>query len=213
MVRALGLGCNSPPRPWQSAAIEDAALGRIYLMNLPRTGNAGFDVFAPTDSLRAVAEKLIASATALGGRTAGWQAFEWARVEAGIPRFSADMDETTLPPEAGLEARAICYSKGCYVGQEVIARIRTYGQVARRLRGLLLPDSLASLPARGDRLFKDGKDAGSITTAIDSPALHAKVALGYVRREVNASGTELTLSPGPGAAAVRVVELPFDVTG
>jgi folate-binding protein YgfZ len=208
-VRSLALPGDVPPQPWRSIAVDHDTLGRIYMMNLPRTGTAGFDFFVPVASLAAVADKLIAAARAVGGRAAGWQAFEWARVEAGIPRFGADMDDTTLPPEAGIEARAVSYSKGCYVGQEVIARIRTYGQVMRKLCGLRLPDGLASLPARGDKLFKDGKEAGFITTAIASPALRANVALGCVRREVVQAGGDLTLQSADGAVAVRIVELPF----
>ena len=209
VVAALGLLLEVPAQLFSSAAQSDATLGQLYVMNLPRTGTTGFDLFAPHASIAAIADKLIAAARGVGGCAAGWQALEWARVEAGLPRFGADMDETTLPPEAGLESRAISYTKGCYVGQEVIARIRTYGQVARRLCGLRLADDLAALPARGEKLFKDGKEAGFITTAIASPALKANVAFGYVRREMNAAGTELTLGSAPGASAVRVVGLPF----
>ena len=98
---------------------------------------------------------------------------ELARIEAGIPHFGQDMDATNLAPESGIEARAISYSKGCYIGQEVIARIRTYGQVAKALRGLRLPDDLPTLPVKGQPLFKDGREVGYVTSAIRSPALNA----------------------------------------
>ena len=78
---------------------------------------------------------------------AGWQAFETARIEAGIPRFGVDMDETNLPLECGIESRAVSYSKGCYIGQEVINRVHSFGHVTRELRGLRLADDLQSLPA------------------------------------------------------------------
>src|SRR5258706_15558497 len=121
-----------------------------------------------------VAEMAIAAATKLGGRLCGWRAFEIARIEAGLPRFSADMDETNLPPEAGIDARAISYTKGCYIGQEVIARIRTYGQVAKALRGLRCD----VLPNRGDKLLLGGTEVGCVTSAVFSPALKANIALG-----------------------------------
>ena len=149
------------------------------------------------------------STRAVGGRACGWRALEIARVEAGIPRFGADMDETNLAPESGIESRAISYSKGCYIGQEVIARIRTYGQVAKSLRGLKLADDLTALPVKGDKLFKDGKEAGYITSALRSPTLRANLALGYVRREHQAAGTVFTLTTAHGESRVTLASLPF----
>jgi len=133
---------------------------------------------------------------------------EMARIEAGIPRFGVDMGESNLAPEAGIESRAISYTKGCYIGQEVIARIRTYGNVAKALRRLRLADDLKDLPKKGDKLFRDGKEAGYITSAVASPALKANVALGYVRKEANQAGTELILRTADGESVVKVEEAP-----
>ncbi|MCI0535323.1 MAG: hypothetical protein L0Z50_08845, partial [Verrucomicrobiales bacterium] len=187
----------------------DPTLGEIYIMNLPRAGTSGFDLFVPSASLGTVWEKLMVAAKPTGARACGWAALERARIEAGIPRFGVDFDETNLPPEAGLEKRAISYTKGCYIGQEVIARIRTYGQVAKALRGLRLADALKVLPKKGDKLFKGGKEIGYITSALASPRLGAPVALGYVRRETNQIGAELTLRTSEGESTARIVELPF----
>ncbi|MCZ7636472.1 MAG: hypothetical protein M5U12_10870 [Verrucomicrobia bacterium] len=96
--------------------------------------------------------------------------------------MGADLDETVRPPEAGLESRAISYRKGCYVGQEVIARLRTYGNLAKRLCGLRLADGLTALPVKGDPLLRDGREVGHVTSAAYSPRLEAPLALGYVRR-------------------------------
>ena len=145
----------------------------------------------------------------MGGRACGWQALETARIEAGIPRFGADMDETNLAPEAGIEHRAISYSKGCYIGQEVIARIRTYGQVAKALRGLRFADSATALPKRGDKLYQGDKEIGYVTSAAHSPRSQANIGLGYVRREHNAIGTDLIVRTAQGDLAGRVVPLPF----
>jgi folate-binding Fe-S cluster repair protein YgfZ len=114
------------------------------------------------------------------------------------------MDETNLAPEA-IENRAISYSKGCYIGQEVIARIRTYGQVTKALRGLRLADDLKTLPQRGDKIFKDGKEVGYITSSTHSPTLDANIALGYVRKEVNNVGEQLTVFN----SGAQIVDLPF----
>ncbi len=201
-VTALGLDWQLPEKPLTFATLDDGTLGRLYLMSHARTGTAGFDLFIPVASLGAAFDKLVAAAKILGGRACGWDALEVARIEAGIPRFGQDMDETNLPPEAGIESRAISYSKGCYIGQEVIARIRTYGQVAKSLRGLRLPAGLAPLPVKGDKLFADGKEVGHITSAV------AGFALGYVRKEHNAPGTQLSVRGTAGDFTVSVEAIP-----
>jgi folate-binding protein YgfZ len=233
-----------PVKPFDSVKISNATLGEIYLMNQPRLplerrapsrpepGNVsplaetvlgvpnGFDLFVPNSSLGAVADKLIAAAKQIGGRAVGWQAFETARIEAGIPRFGADMDETNLPLECGIEGRAVSYNKGCYIGQEVINRIHSVGHVTRELCGLRLAGDLKSLPQKHDKLFHDGKEIGYITSAVKSPALNAlvapehqsgggNIALGYVRREANQIGNELTLRTATGESSVKIVALPF----
>jgi folate-binding protein YgfZ len=188
--------------------ISDATLGDIYLANLPRLGTKGFDIFVPNQSLGAVADKLTAAAKSIGGRICGWTAFETARVEAGIPRFGADMTEANLPMECGI-GHAMSFNKGCYIGQEVLNRIHTMGHVTKELRGLRLADDLKVLPRNGDKLFHDDKEMGYVTSAVKSPALKANVALGYVRREANAMGTELVLKTAEEESMAKIVELPF----
>lgn len=202
-IESLQLGLAIPAKPFALSSVQDTNLGEIYLMNQPRLGTTGFDLFVPSGAIAAVADKAIAAAKSVGGRACAWQASEIARIEAGIPRFGIDMDETNLAPEA-IENRAISYSKGCYIGQEVIARIRTYGQVAKSLRGLRL-DGLKTLPHKGDKLFKDGKEVGYITSSTHSPTLNANIALGYVRKEVNKVGEQLTVLD----STAQIVELPF----
>ncbi len=204
-VRALGLFSEIPAAPCQSAKVSDAMLGEIYLMNLPRIGSVGFDLFVPTNSLGAVADKLIAAAKQIDGCACGWDALEIARIEAGIPRFGADMDETNLPLECGIESRAMNYNKGCYIGQEVLNRVHSFGHVNRELRGL----RLEKLPARGDKLFFDGKEVGQITSAIFSPTLKANLALSCIRKEGNQIGTKLVLRNADGESRAQVVALPF----
>ena len=172
VVRALDLFPEIPREPLGiRSKISDATLGEIYLkpfnheisdtrleiLRTIRDSPSGFDLFVPNNSLGAVADKLIAAAKQIGGRACGWTAFETARIEAGIPRFGADMDETNIPLECGIESRAIVYNKGCYIGQEVINRIHSVGHVTRELRGLRLADDLKILPQRGDKLFFNGK--------------------------------------------------------
>ncbi|HWF18889.1 MAG TPA: aminomethyltransferase family protein [Verrucomicrobiae bacterium] len=209
IVKRLELFKEIPAQPLTFVSFKDATLGEIYLMNQPRLATIGFDLFVPTPALGAVLDKLIAAAREIGGRVCGWSAFETARIEAGVPRFGIDMDENNLAPETGIEGRAISYSKGCYIGQEVIARIRTYGQVAKSLRGLRLSDDLKTLPAKGDKLFHDGKEVGFITSAVHSPSLRANIAIGYVRKESNTLGTQLKLHTAQGESAAEIVPIPF----
>jgi folate-binding protein YgfZ len=169
----------------------------------------GFDLFVPTNSLGAVADKLIAAAKSVGGGACGWSALEMARIEAGIPRYGVDMDESNIPLECGIEARAVSYNKGCYIGQEVINRIHSIGHVNKELRGLRLADDLRELPAKGDKLFHADKEVGYVTSAVKSAVLQANIALGYVRRETNAPGKELLLRSVAGETKALIVELPF----
>ena len=209
VVLRLHLGLELPAKRMSFVSVPDDTLGEVYLMRQPRLGTQGFDLFVPNTALDGLAARLVAAVQAVGGRVCGWQALEMARIEAGLPRFGADMDEANLPSEAGLDERAVSYTKGCYIGQEVIARLRTYGQVARALRGLRLADHLPELPVKGDKLFKDGKEAGFITSSLFSPALQCNIALGYVRREANQIGTVLFLRTAQGESPVKIVSLPF----
>ena len=117
------------------------------------------------------------------------ETLEVLRIEAAVPQWGVDMDESTIPNEAGLEARAISYDKGCYIGQETIARIKTYGHVNRRLVQMALTGE--SLPSRGEKLLVEGREAGQVTSAARSARLGKLLALGYVRREFATAGIKL----------------------
>lgn len=204
VVGALGLFTEVPAAPLSSTKITDATLGEIYLMRHARLGSSGFDLFVPTAALGAVADKLIVAAKSIGGGVCGWSAFEMARVEAGVPRFGTDMDESNLASECGIETRAISYTKGCYIGQEVLNRIHSVGHVNRELRRLRFAAGLQAPPARGEKLIQGEKEVGHLTSAVFSPRQDCVVALGYVRREANAPGTQLTLRRDSGAYSVTV---------
>lgn len=199
-----GLSLELPAHPFNSTTANHPLLGEVYCMSQPRGESMGFDLFVPALKLRAAAETLFGAARSVGGRPCGWQALETVRIETGIPRFGADMDETNLPPETGIESRAISYSKGCYIGQEVIARLRTYGQPAKTLERLRLTEDLKELPKKGDKLFQGEKEAGYITSAVSSPSFKGPIALGYIRREFHQPGTELRLRSADGESLARI---------
>ena len=129
------------------------------------------------------------------------------RIENGIPKDGVDMDETTIVPELGLEG-LISYNKGCYIGQEIIARIHFRGHVAKQLTGLVLsvpPASADGLTPGTELKTVDGKNAGRITSVTYSPKLAKTIALAYVRYDHLAEGTELKAAD----ATATVMDLPF----
>jgi len=133
--------------------------------------------------------------------------YEVLRIENGIPKDGVDMDETTIVPELGLEG-LISYNKGCYIGQEIIARIHFRGHVAKQLTGLVLsvpPASANGLTPGTELKTGDGKNAGRITSVTFSPKLAKTIALAYVRYDHLAEGTELKAAD----ATATVMDLPF----
>lgn len=136
--------------------------------------------------------------------------FETLRIENGIPKYGVDMDETTIVPELGIDA-LISYNKGCYIGQEIIARIHFRGHVAKKLTGLILSEPPASAGGSAgvtsgiELSTPDGKNAGRITSVVFSPKLGKYIALSYVRYDYLAAGTELVA----GDVAATVTSLPF----
>ena len=131
---------------------------------------------------------------------------ELIRIEQGRPLFGREMDEDTLPPEAGVEDRAVSYHKGCYIGQEVISRIKSVGHVNRHLVGLTFTGGLPALPAS---LTHEGREGGRMTSALFSPNLQKVIALGIVKRDYARSGTQLMC----GEVTVTVADLPFQTAG
>lgn len=186
----------------------EASLGGspARVVRLSETGEEGFRLLFAVEYAQNVWDALTAEQEAIGWKPVGHDALNILRVEAGRPRFGIDMDERTLPPEAGLEARAISYTKGCYIGQETVERLRSRGHVNRKLAGLTLTG--AALPAAGAKLSVDGKDIGWVTSAVESPTLGRRIGLGYVRREQLAPGTQLVVE---GGGEAEITQLPFVV--
>ena len=207
-VQSAGFITDVPGAPFQIVKHE-VPDGEICIVNQPRLGTAGFDFFTPVAALASLFERLSSAAKSVGGRGAGWDAFEIARVEQGIPRFGMDMDETNIPLEAGIETRAISFDKGCYIGQEVISRIRTYGHVTKSLCGLRFDPGLTLLPVKGDSLYHGGKPVGYITSAVRSPRLKANIALAYVRNGSTEAGARLSLESAEDAPQAEISALPF----
>ncbi len=144
--------------------------------------------------------------TASGARPMGQDAGEALRVEAGEPLYGHDADETVIFPELRLEPY-VSYTKGCYIGQEVVARVKYRGHVNRAFAGLLLEGD--RVPAHGASVLAEGKEIGRVTSAVLSLALGVPIALGYVRREQLEPGTPVAVLDGDVSLPARVAALPF----
>ena len=156
------------------------------------------------------AEPLRGALVAAGARPAGQEALEVLRVEAGVPRYGVDASDANVVLEVVDEAEAVSYTKGCYAGQEIIARIHWRGHVAKRLAGVIF-DRDAEPPS--DARLRDcaqGREAGRITSQAFSPRLRRPVALALVKYDFLAPGTELKVFAGDAeVCAAHVAELPL----
>ena len=186
--------------PQAPVIVDGAGMIRDDAFDVP-----GFTAFVPPADV----EVLVQNVTARGAVETNLETLDIVRIEAGRAAFLVDMDEHTIPLEAGLEDRAISFTKGCYVGQEVIVRIthRGGGRVARKLIGLRL--SKGPLPTGGELISSNGKDVGRLTSAAWSPALEQGIALGYIHRDFTAPGTVVKLGTAPSQLSGEVTPLPF----
>lgn len=147
--------------------------------------------------------ELSAALSARGAAPISEQAAECLRVERGRPRYGVDLDDSVIPQEAGLNERAVSFTKGCYVGQETVARLYYKGKPNRHLRGLRLSEPASS----GERLLLGERAVGRVGSVALSPTL-GPIALALVRREAQPGAV---VSVGEGGAEAEVVELPFRV--
>ncbi|MCC6930909.1 MAG: folate-binding protein YgfZ [Gemmatimonadaceae bacterium] len=201
---ALGLSWEELHRmPLFSHRAVDASGLTLQLARVPDLGLEGFSLLVARERRDALWASLIAH----GARPAGLHAVEVARIEAGRPEWGIEMDETTLAQEANMEAlHAISFTKGCYTGQETVARVHFRGHVNRQLRGLRYDES--QVPSRGAEVRdSSGKAVGDVRSALVSPRLGG-VAIAMLRREVE-PGREVDVSYGSATIRARVVSLPF----
>jgi len=176
--------------------------GRCAIRHHDALGVPGYDIVCPASH----AASLWATLGEAGALPAGAQAYEILRIEAATPQNGVDIDETTLPQELGRTERAVSFTKGCYIGQETIARIRTYGHVNRSLVRLAVAGDAAVPP--GSKLYRDGKEVGTVTSSARSPRSAGTVALAYVRRGNQEAGTPLELDAGGSRRDAEVLPAP-----
>jgi tRNA-modifying protein YgfZ len=175
--------------------------GSVIVVRITDTGEPGFDLYVE----RSQGDALKAALKTAGVMELSEADAQAVRIEAGVPLFGRDMDEDTIPLEAGIESRAISFTKGCYVGQEVIIRVlhRGHGRVARKLVGLTLDGDHA--PEGGAVVRSGDREIGHVTSAAMSPALTRPIALAYLHRDFLEPGTTVAI----GDADAVVTKLPF----
>jgi tRNA-modifying protein YgfZ len=182
-------------------------LERSRIVSVQRFAGPGWDIWSESAHRDAVRRQLSSIFVFIDSDAA-----EMMRIEQGIPRWGRELTEEIIPIEANLERRTVDYEKGCYIGQEVISRMKMSGQTNKRLCGLI---SLDETPLQqGMKLVAPstpGKEAGWITSATRSEQLGKQIALSYVKRGFNNPGTKLeALSSNPaGRIPVEVVSIPF----
>ncbi len=199
MVAALTAWPTWHHAPWNLGPVS------VRLIRAPLMGSLpGFILMANAEDAELVQARLDAAPLHRGTRSV-WNI---ARVEGGRPAMGIDMDENTIPQEANLDTLgAISFSKGCYTGQETVARVHFRGHVNRNLRGLL---SDAPIPVGAELFDQSGKSVGDVRSSVRSPRL-GPIAIAMVRREV-ADGDSVLVGATDGAQAAQVVSLPFSAS-
>ncbi|HWN90867.1 MAG TPA: glycine cleavage T C-terminal barrel domain-containing protein, partial [Verrucomicrobiae bacterium] len=174
----------------------------VRIVRRSHAASPGFDCWAAAPHGPALWKALREA----GGAPVGAEAAELLRVEAGIPAFGADVDENLILPETRLD-QLVSYTKGCYIGQETVARVKYRGHVNRGLSGLVVEGK--EVPTSGDVVLAEDKEVGRVTSAVHSIALGKPIALGYVRREHFEPGSAVAVRVRDQLVPARVVELPF----
>ena len=175
----------------------------VNVIRATHTAEDGFDLFIEANN----SAKLNEALTAAGAAPISNATFETLRIEAGVPFFGIDMDETNVVTETNLDD-AVSFTKGCYLGQEIIVRIKHRGHVAKKLSGVVLDDS-TPVPRNSKISSSEGKEIGRVTSSAFSPRLDRAIALGYLKYDFLAAGTEVKIAAPESEINATVADLPF----
>jgi folate-binding protein YgfZ len=205
---SAGIGANQIqqitwPQDDGSADRSSEVAPGLTLIRASHTGADGFDLVVNADKAGSLWDALQSA----GARPVGYQALEILGIEAGLPRYGADMDETNIITEAALDD-AVSYTKGCYVGQEIIARIKYRGHVARKLTGVRFEQAV-KVEVGAIANSEDGKEVGRVTSVTYSPHLGRTIALAYLKYDYLAPDTTVRVTSGEAEFNAQVTELPF----
>lgn len=181
----------------------------MILARTEETGEKDFELFAPSPVIHSLWDTLLEVGQSMELRPFGLIARESLRIEAGLPRLGPDLNDHIVPPEANLEGKAFSLTKGCYPGQEVVARMDTYGSVKRRLVGLVVEGNQGHLPQPGAKIYSGNREVGWVTSSAVSPTLQTILAFGFPLRDFTKPDTELTIDIDGEHRRAIVHTLPF----
>jgi folate-binding protein YgfZ len=204
LLRAL-VGEVDLPRQPAGHVMGNVAGAAVCVVAASHTDETGFDLILPKADMTGIARRLDECGGPFSARWVGVAAQEILRIEAGIPLYGLDFSEDHLMLEVGLE-HAVSFNKGCYLGQEVVERIRSRGHVNKKLCGLLIEGEAAA--RHGDAIKVESKDIGRITSSVVSPRLRRPIALGYVHRDYWAPGSLVSIGPLGHRATVSALPFP-----
>jgi folate-binding protein YgfZ len=179
---------------------------RALVTRASHTGEAGFDILVPASAVKDVWDFILLKGSFHSIVPFGLRALDSLRIEAGIPVYGRDVDETNMMLETGLED-AVSFTKGCYTGQEAVAMATYRGHVSKRLSGLAFSGEV--VPRQGDVVKRDDKDIGFITSALRSPTLERVIALAIIKHGFFESGNSVEVQTGTATTPAVVVDLPF----
>ncbi|MCB9855525.1 MAG: folate-binding protein YgfZ [Phycisphaerales bacterium] len=198
---------NLIPKAWLQQESRDLGGAHVTMFRHDFTGLIGAEFVVVGDERREAMGQIESAATAAGAAMIGSRIVEILRIEAGIPASVSDIDEDVIPPETGQIERGISYQKGCYLGQEVLERMRSRGGLARKLVGIRLDG--ASLPQKNAPIFAGEAEVGRVTSAAYSLALDSAMALGYVRSAQASPGGDVIVRDGAADIPGAIVGLPI----
>ncbi|MBM3460455.1 MAG: aminomethyl transferase family protein, partial [Armatimonadetes bacterium] len=200
------LGADVPSQAEWEVRCYPLTDAEVVVARVFRCGEDGFDLFLPAPLAAPLCAELSQPRPAFALHSIGWEALNVRRVEAGIPWWGFELSPAIVPLEARLD-HAVCRSKGCYVGQEIIARIDARGHVNNLLGGVLVESD--QLPPHNAEIYAGGKRVGRTCSAVRSVRLGRNIALAYFRRELHRPGEILEALTPSGPLPLVVASLPF----
>jgi tRNA-modifying protein YgfZ len=193
---------------WQELAVGGIATFKhndtdVVVIRASHTGEDGFDLIVATQELGPLASAIKNA----GATPVGLEAFDILRIEGGVALYGPDFDDTLVVSEANLDD-AVSFTKGCYIGQEIIARIKYRGHVAKKITGVVFDGFVSVLPGTV-LVSEDGKEVGRLTSVTDSPKLQKTIALALIKYQYLSAGTKLTVKDTDARVTATVTDFPF----
>jgi glycine cleavage system T protein len=192
--------------PEYHSVVDEVDGRRIVCVRANETGEVGYNLFTASESIEWLWDTILTKGRTFSAQPVGLTALNSLRIEAGIPLYGAELDDSVFPGEAELE-KAVSFEKGCYIGQEIVARMKYRGHPNRLLRGFEIAGDIP--PQNGDSLLDGDKEIGWITSAIVSPTLGRTIGMGYVRIAFTDEGSQLEVETAEDRLDATVRVLPF----